>query len=397
MALRCYNCGNEPGEGSSCVACGAPQALTPVGVFTLRPEATDVSAAESWIGTESTAPTAPPTVAETAMTSAIDESMVHDAIVVEDGHVVAGGATGPPQTTPPPFAPTTPTTTTAGNSTGAPTTAQPTSPTSVPPTPPTTENGTAPTPPTPPPYVATERPASTAPSSSIFESRPSPSEAHDPLRSPFGQHAAEPAPAPPVPTPVEDTPVLRRGTFSAGDAPTEPIEPADQQRAPQSVTPPAFTRAVPPTPHGAQSAQRPTPQGQHVSARSDSHGLAAAVTRLSPDSQQHGLVPFSIAGALLGPDEKVLATVAGSSLGMPTVVVVTESRALVVSDRRYVPDIEIFELGAKLSVHGRHANDQASLTFADADRLITIDQIPDVGLAVELANTARTRTGSGEF
>jgi len=108
-------------------------------------------------------------------------------------------------------------------------------------------------------------------------------------------------------------------------------------------------------------------------------------------------VPFSIAGALLGPDEKVLGTVAGSSLGMPTVVVVTESRALVVSDRRYVPDIEIFELGARLSVHGRHANEQASLTFADADRLITIDQIPDVGLAVELANTARTRTGSGEF
>ena len=400
MALRCYNCGNEPGEGSSCVACGAPQALTPVGVFTLRPEATDVSATESWIGPETSTPSASSTVADTVpagmqtAAGAIDESMVHDAIVVEDGHVVTGTTTGARQATPPPFAPTT---TTAGNSTGAPTTAQPTSPTSVPPTPPTTETGTAPTPPTPPPYLATERPASAAPSSSIFESRPSPSEAHDPLRSPFGQHAAEPPAAPPDPAPVEHTPMQRRGTFSAGDAPTEPVEPTDQQRAPQSVTPPAFTRAVPPTPYAAEPAQRPTPQSQQASARSDSHGLAAAVARLSPDSQQHGLVPFSIAGALLGPDEKVLGTVAGSSLGMPTVVVVTESRALVVSDRRYVPDIEIFELGARLSVHGRHANEQASLTFADADRLITIDQIPDVGLAVELANTARTRTGSGEF
>ena len=80
-----------------------------------------------------------------------------------------------------------------------------------------------------------------------------------------------------------------------------------------------------------------------------------------------------------------------------TVIVVTETRALIVSDRRYVPEVEIFELGAGLTIHGRHANEQASLTFTDGERLITVDQIVDVGLAVELANTARNRTVGGDF
>ena len=131
--------------------------------------------------------------------------------------------------------------------------------------------------------------------------------------------------------------------------------------------------------------------------QADTHGLAASVARLSLGSQQNGLVPFSIAGALLGPQEHVVAAVAGTSLGMPTVIVVTETRALIVSDRRYVPEVEIFELGAGLTIHGRHANEQASLTFTDSERLITVDQIVDVGLAVELANTARNRTVGGDF
>jgi len=121
----------------------------------------------------------------------------------------------------------------------------------------------------------------------------------------------------------------------------------------------------------------------------DPYGLAAAVRRLAPRSQEYGKVPFSIAGALLGPGERVLGAVAGTSLGMATVVIVTDDRAIVVSDRRYVPDVEIFELAARPTVHGREANDQASLTFGDHERLITVDQITDIDAAVALATAAR--------
>jgi hypothetical protein len=146
---------------------------------------------------------------------------------------------------------------------------------------------------------------------------------------------------------------------------------------------------APAPPQFASSSTPPSPP--------DAHGLAASVARLSAGAQAAGHVPFSIAGALLGPHERVLATVAGSSLGMPTVVVVTESRALVVSDRSYVPDVEVFQLGPSLTIHGRHANGLASLSFGDGERLVTVDQIVDVGLAVELANTARNHTASAEF
>ena len=54
-----------------------------------------------------------------------------------------------------------------------------------------------------------------------------------------------------------------------------------------------------------------------------------------------------------------------------------------------MPDVEIFELAARPTVHGREANDQASLTFGDHERLITVDQITDIDAAVALAAATR--------
>ena len=151
------------------------------------------------------------------------------------------------------------------------------------------------------------------------------------------------------------------------------------------------TGYAPPTTYGVPVASSSRPS------EPDSYGLSAAITRLNPTSRDAAGVAFSVAGALLQPSERVLGAVAGSSLGMPTVVVVTEHRALIISDRRYVPDVELFDLGPGLTIYGRHANGQASLTFGDGERLVTVDQITDVGVAVELAGTARTRTSGSEF
>ena len=221
------------------------------------------------------------------------------------------------------------------------------------------------------------------------------------MRSPFGQHAsAEPEPPvleEPLPTAA---PAARHGIFSAGTADPSASDGESVAvpiaRPTPAGPPPAFASAIP-AGAPAPTAAAPASSAFGGPTQADTHGLAASVARLSLGSQQNGLVPFSIAGALLGPQEHVVAAVAGTSLGMPTVIVVTESRALIVSDRRYVPEVEIFELGAGLTIHGRHANEQASLTFTDSERLITVDQIVDVGLAVELANTARNRTVGGDF
>lgn len=362
MALRCYNCGNEPGDGESCIACGAPQTVTPVGMFTLRPGATNGTATN---GSEPV--------------SSLGADIV-DAAVVENGVVIEPA----------------PTSTSSGADSAS----------------------------APPPYVATspadpeaesahrERPADSyavtpgedtpvrSSLGSIFDGRPTPSEAHDPMRSPFGQHAsAEPEP-PVIEEPLPPAaPAARHGIFSAGTADPSASESADSHAVPiarpaPAGPPPAFASAIP---AGAQAPTAPASSAFGGPTQADTHGLAASVARLSLGSQQNGLVPFSIAGALLGPQEHVVAAVAGTSLGMPTVIVVTETRALIVSDRRYVPEVEIFELGAGLTIHGRHANEQASLTFTDGERLITVDQIVDVGLAVELANTARNRTVGGDF
>lgn len=331
MALRCYSCGNEPGDGETCAQCGAPQTVTPVDLFTLRPDAPVAPTAAS-------GPPPPPPGATFASTVGAD---IVDAAVVENGIVVD--------------------------------------------------------PSTPPPYVATTPDAARPPAASLFDGRPTPSQAADPMRSPFGQHAsAAPTPPPVEPEIVEDTEPARPGIFSAGTVDeSAPAAPAPPQRSAPSSPPPAYGRG--PATNGTATNGTGRNGGTPRSNLPDAHGLGSAVSRLSAASQEAGHIAFSIAGALLAHDERVLGAVSGSSLGMPTVVVVTPIRALVVSDRTYVPEVEIFELGPDLTVHGRHLNDQASLTFTDRDRLVTIDQIADVGIAVEVANIARTRTAAGEF
>jgi hypothetical protein len=69
---------------------------------------------------------------------------------------------------------------------------------------------------------------------------------------------------------------------------------------------------------------------------------------------------------------------------------------LIVSERRWKPVVEVFPLQTGLTIFGRHVDNQASVTFQVADRVVTLDQVADVAVAVELATTARARsTGTG--
>lgn len=286
MALRCYHCGYEPGDGVACAVCGAPQAAPePVYAAAMPP------------------PYHPgPEVPVAAPAPAGPEEIV----VVDAGHDEIVDVTPPPPPMPPP----------------------------------------APAPP--PTYAVHANDAeATRPGASIFGERPTEDDADPASASPFGQHASHPL-----------------VSFTNGDADGH----VDAELS------------------GAEL-------GAVAGVVADRHGLSAAVARLGSTSQVEAGVPFSIAGALLDPSERVRVAAYGSSLGMPTVVVLTDRRILVVSDRRYLPDVEVFTLGADLTIHGRHANGFASLTFGDRDRLVTVDRIPDVAVAVDLATAARNPEG----
>jgi hypothetical protein len=129
----------------------------------------------------------------------------------------------------------------------------------------------------------------------------------------------------------------------------------------------------------------------------DPQGVTAAISRLAPSSQQNGAAGFMVAAALLGPEERVLVAVQGWSRGMPAVALLTTSRAIVVCERQWKPVVENFPLRPSLAVFGRHLDGRAAMTFQDTDRAVTLEQIADVTLAVELAEATRTQSTRHTF
>jgi hypothetical protein len=124
----------------------------------------------------------------------------------------------------------------------------------------------------------------------------------------------------------------------------------------------------------------------------DPQGLGAAVVRMSPDAQQLAAPSLLVAGVLLGPDERVVGTVLGWMQGLPTIAILSTARVLIVAERRWKPVIETFPLRPALTVYGRHVDGRATMTFQDTDHMVTIEQIPDVSLAVEMATATRTQS-----
>jgi len=424
MPVRCYNCGNDPGNGEYCAVCNAVQIEQPVGMFSTR-------AGAALAANEALDRPARPAMAGTGLWSTGPEDL--------DSTMANGQSNGPPS---PPSTP----------SDGIVDAAvieddwdepAPTAPAGVPQQPATSpfgagyaEAGTPapphqpaaqPTPPPPVPGAFTPPPPIDAPPPPPSADRPM-----EPLISPFSAVSPQPETAP-QPFESDDRPDSTRWTAPWRPDPVGSVAPpagsnqlfADSQpeappvtSAPSSPPTPHPPTAQPPTaqPHAPQptSAQPPpAPAPPHVGApattfggpvaappagqRADGSPLGAAVARLGPRSQATGSVAFSVIGALLAENEMPLVAVQGWTLGLPTAIVLTTSRILVVSDRHYSPLVEEFGLEPGLTIFGRHVDETASITFQEGDRLVGVDQIVDVALAVELATTARSRAAGTGF
>lgn len=173
------------------------------------------------------------------------------------------------------------------------------------------------------------------------------------------------------------------------------VEPVTAQRAAARVA------EAPPRPEPRPEPQpepRPEPQPadplatESVQAAEDPHGIAGAVALLDAESRIAGSVSFAVAGALLDADESVDGLLVGRSLGMVTILVATDRKVLVISERGFSPEVERFALDPTLQVHGRTANAQASVTLIQDGTVLTVDQIREVGLAVHVADQIRART-----
>jgi putative ABC transport system permease protein len=362
MAARCYNCGNDPGPGDRCEVCDASQIPEPLGMFSTAPAGAHSPPARGPRPREDERPSSGlwstgdgddgPAQDRNGRGLSDDDRFadIVDAAIVEDDdltHSHSGGArNAPPQ-----------------------------------------ESGDRGT-----------------PLGSIFDDETAAQ------RSPFGRHAnqdegyepdwgideQQPHNAPPAPPVQPNYPV---------PPPSYPPQPPhNPYAAPAYGAPTAAPNspyyATPAAPQMDPFAQAGVgvpntgPGGMPVT--NDQQGLAASISKLSPNAQHLGNVAFCVVGGIIANDEVVLTAIQGWSLGMPTVAVLTNARVLIVSERRWKPVVEVFPLRPGLTIFGRHVDHQASVTFQEADRVITLDQVADVAIAVELATTARARsTGTG--
>ena len=174
------------------------------------------------------------------------------------------------------------------------------------------------------------------------------------------------------------------GGYVPGPAAFGAPRPADAGYDGPPYSVPAWDRAPGPTHRHDQA-----PNG-HDPVVPDTHGLSAAIGRLRREDQERAASPISVCGALLQHDEVVMGAVVGQMLGHVATVVVTTRRVLVVNGRRWQPIVDTFDITPDLIVRGRHDRDVAALTFADSERLSTVDGIADVGLAIEIADRLRT-------
>ena len=469
MAARCYNCGNDPGQGEICRICGASQIPEPLGMFSTRPtfdavgaRPTETSAngrngaaAAAAVAATAAAPSgraeAPTLIGEAPSAGSANPDAVPRSDLWSVGIDDGPAAATPPVPPPPPTVSIRHDIVDAAIVEDGPEIILPHEP-----------------PPAPNDPVWAARDTSQRPSSASQWGDPPPTQ----LRSPFGRNAAQatapangssPVVEPPVhagPVPEEQQPVDDRppevtvpaspfGTEDPDDSWVEaksPIGPADVEvdgrgapqgyqpigaaeaaagnaygaipaatfppQYPQGYMPPAppyggppqqavgaapNAYAVPPSqayPPGA--AWAPVHPAQATApvppiAMPDVHGVAAAMSRLGPRAHQLGIVPIAVAGGLLGSDEVAVSIVVGTNAGVPATVVLTSGRVLVVTDRRWVPQVEIFQLRNGLAVQGRHLGEIASLSIGEGQRGITVDEISDVAVAVEMATMIRSR------
>lgn len=407
METRCYNCGNDPGDPTTCRVCGATQITDSVGMFSVQPK----------IGVESTTDFVEPDLAPPRPPAAPSMGTFPATPV---------SSTPPPQQYPPHgSAPPGEFGVGADNAmpsgtNGGTTSWRPAADTAT-----RAEHASSPVvdddivdatvieddediaePPSYGDATAHGADPSSVSLGSIFDDTGDTGSTASAGRSPFGQFANEEAATSTDDAPwsiderdADDTAPIDHGEGPQGPAFSEAPAPgrdAFATSATSSASPPASSVFAPDS--HADNAPPPGPSaGAAPPLGPDPHGLGAAAMRMSTSSREDVTVALSIAAATIEQGESVIGAVGGSILGTPSAVVATGSRVIVVSDRPYAPDISLFTLGPDLTVTGRHAGGVASLTIAEEGRSISIDQIRDVELAVEIANAIRTRSSGTEF
>ena len=95
--------------------------------------------------------------------------------------------------------------------------------------------------------------------------------------------------------------------------------------------------------------------------------------------------------ALLDDGEQAEAVVQGEYQHRPGVVVLTDRRLIVANDRRWAPDVRIFQCDERLVVHGWQDDRRATLVFAVDGIGVVLSAISDRPLARDLAGRVRAR------
>lgn len=428
MINRCYNCGSDPGDTDTCSTCGAPQLSAPMDMFATAP-ATPSAAAGA----------AQPAEAAPSGAHAEREPVTVPPVDLDGEPRLSGRyerigadlwATGPAdpendpavQTDPDPFdaaptaEPTRPTTRGAPTVSGLSDSARygdivdaavvedddeaethagwprPPRSSAAPPTDPLEDMWAASAPPPPPPRRTVDSPPPR------YTDEPPPQAPPRINGQPDSGQRVGQDPAGAARSASGNSPLFGQHARLDDDAPdVEETPPAYVPYTPPPTPPaPPPEWGTPPVAHSGESTLHGGSGAAVVPSGSDEHGLAPAIGRLLPASQQRGAVALTVLGALLTDNEMVTVVVVGTSLGLPTAAALTTTRLVVVSERRWKPSVEQFVLRPGLQIHGRHIDETAALTIQDGDRLLTIDQISDVAAAVELATATRARaSGSG--
>ncbi|CAN5696609.1 hypothetical protein BH24ACT3_BH24ACT3_04560 [soil metagenome] len=202
-----------------------------------------------------------------------------------------------------------------------------------------------------------------------------------------------PPPSPPSAAAGYPPPPPGSGYPPPPGAPGFPLPP-DAGPPPTYGAPPpppgAPTGAYPPPPPGAPTGAYPPPP----SGPFDPLGLGAAVNRLSGGARRSGKVTLPVLSAVLEETERVEIVVLGRMNGLPGVAALTDRRIVVLNERQWRPEMEAVPLDPELDVQGWADDRVAALVFQLGEHAVTIDRIPDLELAKELAARVRHRLAS---
>jgi hypothetical protein len=244
--------------------------------------------------------------------------------------------------------------------------------------------------------------------------------------------------APPPPAPLEAPAVARTkapsgtglpaglstGRSAVPSPPPEAPAPAPAPGSAEVASVPAihprvrrwFGRGTPPDPEAEPSAPSPEPppspspfagapddlldgiepEPDLGDAVIDPGGIDDAASRLSAGARRAASSPLAVVAALLDEGEHAEAVVQGEYQHHPGVVVLTDRRLIVANDRRWAPDVRLFDCDENLMVHGWQDDRRATLVFVLDGVGVVVSQISDRPLARDLAGRVRGRGGGGD-